>query len=170
MAHHASGFWFCYFLCEFFVSSQRRKTSVESAFPKEFTYVYVRIFWKKKLFSRALLKCSYFLRRPWKLTKSSLSIWRLLHSVKSMVKISSIFVAFLENMNFQFESYLELDFNNKGCSSGYYFLDQLHRYRYFTNTQFWRFLGYTLKIRILQSLIAKLIILDAFLTIFYWTG
>ena len=32
--------------------------------------------------------------------KSSLSIWRYLVSVKSMVKISSIFVAFLENMNF----------------------------------------------------------------------
>ena len=34
--------------------------------------------------------------------KSSLSIWHLLHSVKSTVKISSIFVAFLENMNFKF--------------------------------------------------------------------
>ena len=33
--------------------------------------------------------------------KSLLSIWRLLHSVKSTVKISSIFVAFLENMNFK---------------------------------------------------------------------
>ena len=32
--------------------------------------------------------------------KSSPSIWRLLHNVKSAVKISSIFVAFLENMNF----------------------------------------------------------------------
>ena len=31
--------------------------------------------------------------------KSSLSIWHLLHSVKLMVKISSIFVVFLENMN-----------------------------------------------------------------------
>ena len=34
------------------------------------------------------------------MTKSSPSIWHLLHNVKSTVKISSIFVAFLENMNF----------------------------------------------------------------------
>ena len=33
--------------------------------------------------------------------KSSQLIWRLLHSVKLTVKISSIFVAFLENMNFK---------------------------------------------------------------------
>ena len=33
--------------------------------------------------------------------KSSPSIWHLLHNVKSTVKISSIFVAFLENMNFK---------------------------------------------------------------------
>ena len=32
--------------------------------------------------------------------KSSPSIWRYVVSVKSMVKILSIFVAFLENMNF----------------------------------------------------------------------
>ena len=32
--------------------------------------------------------------------KSSPSIWHLLHIVKSTVKISSIFVAFSENMNF----------------------------------------------------------------------
>ena len=43
---------------------------------------------------------SYFLRRPQKLTKSSTSIWCLLHSIKSTVKISSIFVAFLENIKF----------------------------------------------------------------------
>ena len=35
------------------------------------------------------------------LTKSSPSIWHLLHNIKSTVKISSIFVAFLENMNFK---------------------------------------------------------------------
>ena len=35
-----------------------------------------------------------------KLTKSSPLIWHLLHNVKSRVKISSIFVALLENMNF----------------------------------------------------------------------
>ena len=33
--------------------------------------------------------------------KSSPSIWHLLHNVKLTVKISSIFVAFLENMNFK---------------------------------------------------------------------
>ena len=43
-----------------------------------------------------------FLRRPQNLTKSSLSIWHLLHNVKLTVKISSVFVAFLENMNFTF--------------------------------------------------------------------
>ena len=32
--------------------------------------------------------------------KSSQSIWQLIHTVKLTVKISSIFVAFLENMNF----------------------------------------------------------------------
>jgi hypothetical protein len=35
-----------------------------------------------------------------KTTKISLSIWRYVVSVKLMVKILSIFVAFLENMNF----------------------------------------------------------------------
>ena len=34
--------------------------------------------------------------------KSSLSIWHLLHNVKSRLKISSIFVAFLENVNMNF--------------------------------------------------------------------
>ena len=33
--------------------------------------------------------------------KSSPSIWHLLHNVKSTVKISSNFVAFLENINFK---------------------------------------------------------------------
>ena len=42
----------------------------------------------------------HFLERPQKLMKSSPSICRNVVSVKSMVKISSIFVAFLENMNF----------------------------------------------------------------------
>ena len=32
--------------------------------------------------------------------KSSASVWRYVVNVKSMVKISSIFMAFLENMNF----------------------------------------------------------------------
>ena len=34
------------------------------------------------------------------LTYEKTSIWHLLHNVKSAVKISSIFVAFLENVNF----------------------------------------------------------------------
>ena len=41
----------------------------------------------------------YFLRRLQKLEKSSSSFWHYVVSVKSTVKISSIFVAFLENMN-----------------------------------------------------------------------
>ena len=38
--------------------------------------------------------------------KSSPSIWHLLHSVKSTVKILSIFVAFSENINFTFPNIL----------------------------------------------------------------
>ena len=44
---------------------------------------------------------SYFLIRPQKSTKSSPSIWQYVVRVKSTVKISSIFVAFLENTNFK---------------------------------------------------------------------
>ena len=44
---------------------------------------------------------SSFLRRPQKLMKSSRSIRRYVVNAKSMVKILSIFVAFLENMNFK---------------------------------------------------------------------
>ena len=56
----------------------------------------------KFLASVQLLKglSSCFVRRPQNLTKSSPSIWHLQHTVKSMVKITSIFVAFLENTNF----------------------------------------------------------------------
>ena len=36
--------------------------------------------------------------------KSSPSIWHLLHNVKSTVKISSNFVAFLENINFMWKN------------------------------------------------------------------
>ena len=41
-----------------------------------------------------------FFKKATKFDKSSTSIWRYVVSVKSMLKISSIFVAFLENMNF----------------------------------------------------------------------
>ena len=41
-----------------------------------------------------------FSKKATKLTKSSSSIWLLLQNVKSTFKILSIFVAFLENMNF----------------------------------------------------------------------
>ena len=41
-----------------------------------------------------------FLRWPQKLNKSSPPIWEVVHNVKSTVKILSIFVAFLEKMNF----------------------------------------------------------------------
>ena len=58
------------------------------------------------LSSAAMKRCgkyiflsSCFLRRPQKLTKSSLSIWHYVVSVKSTVKILSSFVAFLENTN-----------------------------------------------------------------------
>ena len=41
-----------------------------------------------------------FLRRPQTSTKSSPLFWHLLHDVKSTIKSSSFFVAFLENTNF----------------------------------------------------------------------
>ena len=41
-----------------------------------------------------------FSKKATKMMKSSLWIWRYVVNVNSMVKISSIFVAFLENMNF----------------------------------------------------------------------
>ena len=41
-----------------------------------------------------------FQRRPQNLTKSSPSIWHLLHTFKSTVKISPFFMAFLESTNF----------------------------------------------------------------------
>ena len=47
-----------------------------------------------------LFKVRVFYWRSQNLTKSSPSIWHLLYTVKSSVKISSIFVAFLENTNF----------------------------------------------------------------------
>ena len=39
--------------------------------------------------------------------KSSTQTWHLLHNVKSTVKISSIFVAFLENINFKTNLFLQ---------------------------------------------------------------
>ena len=53
--------------------------------------------WFNNIYKRELYKMAT--KRPQKLPKSSLLIWHLLHIVKSMVRISSIFVAFLENMN-----------------------------------------------------------------------
>ena len=53
--------------------------------------------WNSNLESKILC----FLRRAQKLTKFSPSIWPLLHNVKLTAKISSIFVAFLENVNFK---------------------------------------------------------------------
>ena len=47
-----------------------------------------------------MVSCERLKNRPQKLTKSSPSIWHYVLSVKSTVKISSIFVAFLENTNF----------------------------------------------------------------------
>ena len=44
--------------------------------------------------------------------KSSLLIWRYVVNVKSIVKILSIFVAFLENMNF---THLEHNVFKKQC-------------------------------------------------------
>ena len=52
-----------------------------------------------ELVSLAFLKL-VFSKKATKLTKSSPSIWHYVVSVKPTVKISSIFVAFLENMNF----------------------------------------------------------------------
>ena len=54
----------------------------------------------KREFRVHLWWSSGFLRRPRKLTKSPPYIWRWLHRVKSKMEILSIFVAFLENLNF----------------------------------------------------------------------
>jgi hypothetical protein len=50
---------------------------------------------------------------------SSLSIWHYVVSVKSTVKISSIFVAFLENMNFNNSLFLSCQM---GLSDGAFFI------------------------------------------------
>ena len=63
----------------------------------EVAIVYLEIDVFKRYFPRFR---SHFLRRPQKLTKFSLSIWQYVVTVKSTVKISSIYVAFLENINF----------------------------------------------------------------------
>ena len=47
---------------------------------------------------------------PYKLMKSSPSIWNYAVSIKSTVKISSIFVAFLENTNFKTFSFDNFQF------------------------------------------------------------
>ena len=50
---------------------------------------------------------------------SSPWIWHLLHNVKLPVKISSIFVVFLENMNFGLELYTVVDFMVKKVEKAY---------------------------------------------------
>ena len=64
------------------------------------------------------IQSSCFLR----MTKSSPPIWHLLHNVKSMVKISSIFPAFLENMYFNIYKYWSYNRNirvaNLCCTYG----------------------------------------------------
>ena len=79
--------------------------------------------------------------------KSSLSIWRYVASVKSTVKISLIFVAFLENMNFtklyfdckngswnsNFESYLQYVWSTTPHTSGSENIQALGERRPFDN-------------------------------------
>ena len=55
--------------------------------------------WPFKI-NQGIIKIHFFEEGPKKLTKSSPSILRLLNTVKLTVKILSIFVAFLQNMNF----------------------------------------------------------------------
>ena len=45
------------------------------------------------------------------MTTSSPSIWQLLHNAKLTVKISSFFVAFLEDMNFKHKQSLNFEFS-----------------------------------------------------------
>ena len=45
-----------------------------------------------------------FFKKATKIDEIFTLIWRLLHSIKATVKISSIFVAFLENMNFTYKN------------------------------------------------------------------
>ena len=61
--------------------------------------------------------------------KSSTSIWHLLQSVKSTVKISSIFVAFLKNMNFNI-NFKYLDEMAKYVRYAHFFLAMMARLRY----------------------------------------
>ena len=61
------------------------------------TFPYFR---KWHIYEKVIQQSSYFLRRPQKLMKSSLSIWCYVVNVKSTVKILSIFVASLENVNY----------------------------------------------------------------------
>ena len=58
--------------------------------------------------------------------KSSQSIWNLLHNVKLMVKISSIFVAFLENMNLP-KDYLLLELSTKAKEKISVFMSRMNK-------------------------------------------
>ena len=58
--------------------------------------------------------------------KSSLSIWRYVVNVKSTVKISSVCVAFLENMNFNFLPILQCTQNSKSDIISTYILIETH--------------------------------------------
>ena len=61
--------------------------------------------WQKHQFCQ-ITKCQIKFMFSKKATKSSPSIWHYIVSVKSTVKILSIFVAFLENTNFMRSSFL----------------------------------------------------------------
>ena len=62
--------------------------------------------------------------------KSSSLIWRLLHTVKSTVKILSIIVAFSENVNFKYPIFYKI------AKNFYIFQQNLDKERYFN----WNFI------------------------------
>ena len=83
--------------------------------------------------------------------KSSMSIWHLLHNVKSTVKLSSIFVAFLENMDFTTYVPVNSEFMGKRFQAA-----QLTHERFVTidhsfKTFFWYLPNRTSMLRILYS-------------------
>ena len=79
---------------------QKSPCSFQISCESEIFYKCITTFWDQGNSKQPIEVNFVFSKKPQNLTKSSPSIWHLLHTVKSTVKISSIIVAFLENTNF----------------------------------------------------------------------
>ena len=76
----------------------------------DFFFLFSFNFGMRVLLHTRTKESSCFLRRPQK------SIWRLLHTVKLMVKVLSIFVAFSENVNFNNSNHwVDFGMENLSC-------------------------------------------------------